>query len=176
MEHLFFDAPRHVTWSWARSMVFLLAHWLTAYKWAWPQQVRQQVFQTSACQSNSDTKVSAAALYRRFLGWVRKKIRRNKTRSTGGRGLTREHGKMHGDFTVLYKIDFLLHSSDTVNQLNFAARKLREFDPFWAIIGYFPYIILFNWYAAAKFAKLKRSRNLIDLQYQDVFWAVCHFV
>ncbi len=60
----------------------------------------------------------------------------------------------------------------TVNQLNFAARKFCGFCPFWAIhvIGNFPYtcIILFNWYATAKFAKLKLSRNLVDLQYTRV--------
>ena len=52
----------------------------------------------------------------------------------------------------------------TVNQLNFAAIKFRGFGPFWVIIGDFTYIILFNQYATMKFAKLKRSRNLVDLQ------------
>ncbi len=62
--------------------------------------------------------------------------------------------------------------SDTVNQLNFAARKFRGFRPFWAIIGDFTYIILFNWYATAKF---KRSRNLVDLQYSSSsFWFGLH--
>ncbi len=35
----------------------------------------------------------------------------------------------------------------TVNQLNFAAVKFRGFGRFWAIIGDFPYIFPFNWYA-----------------------------
>ncbi len=32
----------------------------------------------------------------------------------------------------------------TVDQHNFAARKFRGLGPFWAIIGDFPYVILFN--------------------------------
>ena len=43
----------------------------------------------------------------------------------------------------------------TVNQLNSAAVKFLGFSPFWVIIGDFPCIILFNWYATAKFAKLR---------------------
>ena len=54
----------------------------------------------------------------------------------------------------------------SVDQLNFAARKFRGFGRFRAIIGDFAYVILFNWYA--KFAKLKRSRNLVDLQYFSI--------
>ncbi len=41
------------------------------------RQVRQQVFFPRPV-NQSDTKVSAAAFYRRFLGWVIKKIKRNK--------------------------------------------------------------------------------------------------
>ncbi len=58
----------------------------------------------------------------------------------------------------------LRFSACTVNQLNFAAVNVCGVSRFWVIIGDFPYVVLFNCYATTK---LKRSRNVVDLHYQN---------
>ncbi len=81
----------HVTrfrlWSWVqgghRCVSKCSNRWLTC------QNINKVTWPTS-CQSNSDTKLSAAAFYRRFLGWVIKNIKKIKKRnSTGGRAKSR---------------------------------------------------------------------------------------